>query len=311
MRYKKVVITSATASIILFITLTLIIVPSIERVVAEEVVLGAHRGAHSIPPENYVENTLEAIEKAANSENYMFIEFDVQYTKDKVLIVHHDKSLLRLQGKPYRIPDLTYEELLEVSTYHIPTYEEVMEMVSGKKPLNIEIKSQGVPEDDEEIAQIIIEDCQQRGILDSTLISSISDTPLLYINERFPNVKTGKIYYITQSTLLNYESTTSELYERIDKAKADYLMLHGCNLRNYENLKKLLPEDKTLVIWYFTDEMYLIQPKTESWVFNLKGLRELAGTARDKASQESLSRDWIKGYVVNKETGCGWWCSSD
>jgi len=60
---------------------------------------------------------------------------------------------------------VTYEELLEVSNYHIPTYGETMDLVAGKKPLNIEIKSQGNLEDDKEIADYIIEDCRKKGIL--------------------------------------------------------------------------------------------------------------------------------------------------
>ncbi|MFH1802125.1 MAG: glycerophosphodiester phosphodiesterase [archaeon] len=306
MKYKKVIFTSMGTSIALFLVLILVLAPSIKRVVAEEVVLGAHRGAHSLPPENFKENTLEAFEKAVESDNYRFIEFDIQYTKDKTLVVHHDKSLLRLQKKPERIPDLTYEELLEVSDYHIPTYDETMELTAGKKPLNIEIKSQGNFEDDEAIADRIIKDCMERKILDSTLISSISNEVLIYIKENYPEVKTGKIYYIAESTLLNYEFATSELYNELDEADADFLMLHGCNLHNYGNLKKLLPEDKTLVIWYFTDEMYIVQPKTESWVFKLQGIRKLTG-ARDASGQE-LSRGSVRGYVGNKEEGCGWWC---
>ncbi|MBU0906878.1 MAG: glycerophosphodiester phosphodiesterase [Nanoarchaeota archaeon] len=307
MSIKKIILTISVVLAFAFIIFILAVVPAIERVVAEEVVLGAHRGAHSIPPENYKENTLEAFQKALNDSSYKFIEFDIQYTKDKQLIVHHDKSLLRLQNKALWLEDLTYEELLKVSDYHIPTYEETMNLVAGKKPLNIEIKSQGNLEDDKKIADQIVMDCRKRGILDSTLISSISSDLIIYVKEMSPDVKTGKIYYITESTFFGTYSSISELYDELSMTKADFLMLHGCNLRNYDRLKTRLPEDKTLVVWYFTDEMYLVQPKTESWVFKIKSFREAAD--KTIGSQGLSSEEPVKSYISNKKTGCGWWCS--
>lgn len=309
MKFMKIIISILAVLVLGFIILTLAVVPTIQRVVAEEVVLGAHRGAHSIPPENFTENTLESFEKAVLEDNYKFIEFDVQYTKDKVLIVHHDKSLVRLQQKPYNLKDLSYEELLEVSNYHIPTYEETMDIAAGKKPLNIEIKSQGNLEDDKKIADYIIADCIERGILDSTLISSISSDVIVYIKNNYPVVKTGKIYYIVESTFLNFDYVTSDLYEEIKRTNSDYILLHGCNLRNYDSLKRLLPEDKTLVIWYFSDEMYIVQPKTESWVFKLRSFGEI----KDKiistpGAQGELSKKSFGSFASTTEEGCGWWC---
>jgi glycerophosphoryl diester phosphodiesterase len=129
-------------------------------------VLGAHRGSSVL----YIENTLDAFVAALNDPKYDYIEFDVQYTKDKVLVVHHDLSLLRLQQKKVYLEDLTYDELLSVSKYPIPTYTEVMDLVNGSKPLNIEIKSQGNYVDDVEIAHFLVDDFESRGILNSVLL---------------------------------------------------------------------------------------------------------------------------------------------
>ena len=261
-----------------------LIAPSIKSVGGDEYILGAHRG-NSI---DYIENTLSALKSAAEEPKYAFIEFDVQYTKDKKIIVFHDKTLFRLQKKSQKIEDLTYAELLNITNYKIPTYDEVMDEIAKKKPINIEIKSRGNQMDDEDLADYVISDLQERGIIESTLLSSASKDLLVYINKFYnnPNYKeifiednkiypgylnldTGLVYWITTNTFVNYEAFTTIVYSELEKTHADYLMLHGSNLRNYEMLKKLKSENVTLVFWYFNDEMYLIEPKPKHWAFNL------------------------------------------
>ena len=292
----KIIILILISFIIIFLLFIMVIVPSIEFVDADVIVLGAHRG-NSL---DYIENTLPAFESAINESRYMFIEFDVQYTKDKKLIVHHDANLNRLQKKLYQIKDLTYDELLNVSDYHIPTYEEVMNIVAGKKPLNIELKSQGNLEDDKVAINYIIKDCKEKKILDSTLISSISSEVLKYINQKYPEIKTGKIYYIDESTFLHFNFFTQGLYDELNKTGADYLMLHGSNLRNYDSLRNLLPENKTLVMWYFDDRMYVIEPKEKEWVFKLKVESPFAGFKKLAEAAEKLLE--VDGGA------CIWWC---
>ena len=125
--------------LICFILVVLLIVPSIQVVGGDVMIFGAHRG-NSV---DFIENTIPAFEDAVRDDKYKFIEFDIIYTKDKQIVVYHDKSLLRLQKKPQLIEELNYEELENISSYHIPLYSEVMSITAGKKPLNIEIKSQG------------------------------------------------------------------------------------------------------------------------------------------------------------------------
>ena len=68
----------------------------------------AHRGLHekdlSVP-----ENSMAGF-KAAVEAGYG-IEFDLQLTKDKKVVVHHDRSLKRVCGADVSIGDLTYKEL--------------------------------------------------------------------------------------------------------------------------------------------------------------------------------------------------------
>ena len=67
------------------------------------------------------------------------IELDVQITKDKILIVHHDPTLERLTDKHTQISLLNYKELKDIDArgknfqnlnfQHIPTLEEVLKSI--------------------------------------------------------------------------------------------------------------------------------------------------------------------------------------
>jgi glycerophosphoryl diester phosphodiesterase len=275
------------SSSLLFIIFVAALVPNINIIKADKVILGAHRGSS----EDFIENTIPAFEDAVENEKYKFIEFDIQYTKDKKLIVHHGPLMgIKFNEWSYYVEDLTYEELLNTSYYHIPLYAEVMEVVASKKPLNIEIKSQGNFTDDKEIVDFVIADSKERGILESTLFSSVSPDVVKYFSEKCPECETGKIYYTKPSTFFNFDVFISEIYDEVEDINADYVIIHGSNLRHYKSLKKSLPENKTLVIWYLflddqkNDEMFIIDPKDDDWIFRLGG------------------------KVIYSKERCFWWC---
>ena len=92
----------------------------------------AHRGLHY----NYLENTLGAFKEAIKN-NYI-IELDIRLTKDKKIIVFHDNNLFRITGINKNINESTYEELNKI--INIPTLQKVLNLVSGKVPIIIEIK---------------------------------------------------------------------------------------------------------------------------------------------------------------------------
>ena len=72
------------------------------------------------------------------------IEFDVHLLKDGTLVVFHDDNLLRMTGKDMLIRNATYDDIkdlkLKDTDYGIPTFDEVLELVSGSVLLDIEIK---------------------------------------------------------------------------------------------------------------------------------------------------------------------------
>jgi len=190
---------------------------------------------------------------------------------------------------------LTYEQVLNVSDYLIPTYEETMNLLAGEKPLNIEIKSQGNLENDLEMADYIIEDLEKREIMNTTLISSISFDLIQQINNKYNNrssyiryadywgiqkryINTGLIYYIDESTFTRRIPLVRYLTEIFRDAGfydsmlsswwlsgANHLMIHGANIRQYDILRPQIPFNSRIVLWTFDDKMYLILPDKEIW----------------------------------------------
>lgn len=102
----------------------------------------AHRGLHN---ETRPENSLSAF-KAAVEKGYG-IELDVHLLADGSLAVIHDTSLLRTCGVDINITTLKEADLkkyhLENTEETIPTFRQVLDIVGGKVPLIIELKTDG------------------------------------------------------------------------------------------------------------------------------------------------------------------------
>lgn len=213
---------------------------------------GAHRGASR----DHIENTLAALKAADNNNRYAFIEFDVQYSSDRKIVVYHDKRMLRLYGNLSAIGNKTFGELARISHGEIAAYDDVIVLL-GKK-INIEIKSQGDKLEDECLADEIVDDLKARGRIDAVMISSISGDLIKYIHQRYPDVPTGQIFWLTSSTYLHFDALTKRLYQNVNETHADYVMLHMANLHNIDDLLEFKPRDKTIVFWDFDDRIYIV-----------------------------------------------------
>jgi len=213
------------------------------------IIEGAHRGS-SI---SYGENTIPAFKAAIADPSYKFIEFDIQYSKDKKIVVAHDYSLFRLHAYPVFISDMDY---IDLERFDIPLYNDVMDLISNKKPVNIEIK----PSVDEVIlAEEVIKDLKKRGLINNVMISSISEDLIKYLSKNRPEIKTGIIYMVTPATYIPDDEVIDEFYTNVEATGADYLMLHGTNLKNEDLLIKKKSADITLAFWYFSDKIFILK----------------------------------------------------
>ncbi len=150
--------------------------------------LYAHRGLHDnvhFPSEN----SLDAFAKAM--EHGYGMEFDLQYTKDRQIVVFHDKSLLRMCGVEKNVFDCNYSELQGYALpcgSNIPLFTEVLELVKGNVPLIIEIKHYKEPV---ALVQEVV------GILKSYAgdycIESFHPAPLAWLRFHAPHIVRGQL----------------------------------------------------------------------------------------------------------------------
>lgn len=104
-----------------------------------------HRGLYDNI--NFPENSLAAFELAVKS-GYP-IEFDLQFLKDEKIAVFHDSNLFRMTGVNGSVRKKNSIELKKLNLLEtnqtIPLLEEMLELVNGKVPLLVEIKSNNIP----------------------------------------------------------------------------------------------------------------------------------------------------------------------
>lgn len=102
----------------------------------------AHRGYHDAAA-GRIENTLPAVRAAIDKR--FAIEVDLQMTRDGEVVVFHDDTVDRLLEGTGRVEDMSLAELKALSfragTDRVPTLGELLDCVSGRSPLVIELKS--------------------------------------------------------------------------------------------------------------------------------------------------------------------------
>ena len=99
----------------------------------------AHRGASSTRPENTLASFEEAIALGAQ-----IVELDVRLSSDGVPVVMHDPVVDRTTDGTGAVHELTAAELVALQVgpeATVPTFAEVLEAVSGRAALAVEIKN--------------------------------------------------------------------------------------------------------------------------------------------------------------------------
>ncbi len=108
----------------------------------------AHRGLFD-PPAGRIENTRAAFQAAIDSD--LGIECDVRPAAGGIPVVFHDQTIERLIDGHSRVADLGAEDLARLQYRGqddtIMTVTELLDMVAGRVPLLVEIKSEWDPPD--------------------------------------------------------------------------------------------------------------------------------------------------------------------
>lgn len=108
----------------------------------------AHRGLYKAGT-TLEENTIAAVSAAV--EKGLAVEIDVRTTADDIVVVFHDDTLDRLTEKTGPVTQWGFQQLkpynVGQSGTPIPSLPDVMDVVAGKVPIFIEIKSPGPGKD--------------------------------------------------------------------------------------------------------------------------------------------------------------------
>lgn len=171
----------------------------------------AHRGFSG----KYPENTLLAFSKAIEA-GCDGIEMDVQFTKDKELVVIHDEKVDRTCNGTGLVSEYTLEELKKLDASYIyrdqyekneiPTLREYFELVKPTNIVtNIELKT-GInqyPGIEQAVADMI----KEFGLEDRIIISSFNYYSVLRFKEIMPDMPCG---FLEESWLLDFCAYTKK-----------------------------------------------------------------------------------------------------
>ena len=90
------------------------------------------------------ENTLAAVDRALR-QGADGVEIDVRVTADGIPVCHHDPSLERTTGDRRLVALTRYADLPWIGSHRVPRLSEVLDVVTGRGQLVIELKSPGWP----------------------------------------------------------------------------------------------------------------------------------------------------------------------
>ncbi|AYV84988.1 MAG: glycerophosphodiester phosphodiesterase [Satyrvirus sp.] len=163
------------------------------------------------------ENTCRSVQ-LVHELGFKGVEFDVQMTKDKNLVVYHDKSLNTLTNsfgniysKNYiHLKNIELNNIFSTKHYNIPTIKDVMNIVEEKNLFaNIEIKSY----------------CYKTGY-DEEMVSKLVDNIVTNYSSRLDNILFSSFSYRIISFLDNYKN-------KIHYAPIDFSLktLNKCKLK--------------------------------------------------------------------------------
>ncbi len=144
-----------------------------------------HRGARAYEPENTLRSFNRAIELGVDA-----VELDVRRTKDEEIVVIHNSDVNKTTDGSGSVSDFTLEEIKKFVTEkgeHIPTLEEVLELVGKRVKILVELKETG-------IEKRVLDLIGEKGLLDNVIIISFHENALKKIRELNDKVTTGLIY---------------------------------------------------------------------------------------------------------------------
>lgn len=157
------------------------------------VLVFAHRGASAARPEN----TLASFRRATE-EHTDFVELDVQESSDGVVVVAHDRDLMKVARAPLQIWSSTAQQLREVdigspfaATFkneRVPTLAEALAACKGLCRMDIELKDYGKSQ---RLEERVVELVEAAGMQNDIVTMSLNRTMVDNMKRLRPNWTAG------------------------------------------------------------------------------------------------------------------------
>lgn len=201
----------------------------------------AHRGASTHAPENTLSAFQLAIEQDADA-----LEFDVQLSSDKSVVVIHDHTLDRTTNGSGRVKDKSLDVIQSLNAGHaygpafsnekIPTLDDIFDKFRKSTFYIIELKNTVSPFDDlpNRIALII----KNSGLLDRVLISSFNPVALYKLERLLPDVKKGLLLHGPLSVELS--SHVSVFPFSYQSVHLSFYALNARRIKSFQSKGKLV-----------------------------------------------------------------------
>ncbi|MDO5066632.1 MAG: glycerophosphodiester phosphodiesterase family protein [Propionibacteriaceae bacterium] len=201
----------------------------------------AHRGGGDLDAENSLEGLEAAI--AAGSK---WSEIDIQRTRDGAYVVNHDATFARLSGVKKASSEMTLAEIQQLSIANtftpgqparaVPTIEQMMDTAKGRIGLFVELKGATA---DQQMADDMVKLIKERGELDSVALISLDHALISYVENTYPEVITGYLYYFGVGDVANLNF--------------DYLIIEE-GVATSSKVEELQASGRKVVVWTVNTE---------------------------------------------------------
>ncbi|HNW20195.1 MAG TPA: glycerophosphodiester phosphodiesterase family protein [bacterium] len=169
-------------------------------------IIVGHKGAAGYAPENTLTSFREAIKIGCDR-----TELDVRLTKDKQVVVIHDKEVSKLTDGTGLVNEMNLLELKKLrclGNEFVPTLQEVINICKDKIDLQIELKAEGTPQP---VSDLIT----QNGIEDQVFITSFKIDLLVEIKKLNPGLRVGLLF--------RNEEIMADIWNLINQIPLDFL----------------------------------------------------------------------------------------
>lgn len=193
----------------------------------------AHRAGGFEAPENTVKGIETAYELGAKG-----CEIDIQRTSDGYYVINHDADFSRVAGVSKTPNEMTLEEVrkLRVDGEPVPTLEEMLEASRDKVTLFVELKGETA---DNQMADDAVRIIREKGMENQTVLISLKFDILEYIEQKYPQMQTGYLAFIS--------------FGQIENTPFDYLALEE-EISTDETIEAVHSKGKKLMVWTVNEE---------------------------------------------------------